>query len=100
MSQLLNGAVDTYRRPLEAVEARLDAFEQKVFVERTSAEPPLPGRDLREIRSAKRQVTLAKRLLWRTLDVVHRLMPGAGKLAPTLFRDVQENVESYAFLRR
>jgi magnesium transporter len=95
LSQLLDGAVDTYLKPLEAVEARLDAFEQKVFVERTIGSRHFRG-ELREIRSAKRQVTLAKRLLWRMLDVSHRLTPNAAKLAP-IYRDVQENIESYHF---
>ncbi len=95
LRQLLDGAVDTYLKPLEAVEGRLDAFEQKVFVERTIGSRHFRG-ELREIRSAKRQVTLAKRLLWRTVDVAHRLTPSAGKLVP-VFRDVQENIESYHF---
>jgi magnesium transporter len=95
LSHLLEGAVDTYLKPLEAVEARLDVFEQKVFVERTIGSRHFRG-ELREIRSAKRQVTLAKRLLWRMVDVAHRLTPSAGKLVP-VFRDVQENIESYHF---
>lgn len=95
VSQLLNGVVDTYLPPMEAVEARLDAFEQQVFVQRTIAGTRFRG-DLRQIHLAKRQVTLTKRLLWRTLDVVHRMMPAAGRALP-LFRDVQENVESYHF---
>jgi magnesium transporter len=95
VSQLLNGVVDTYLPPMEAVEARLDEFEQQVFVQRTIAGTRFRG-DLRQIYLAKRQVTLTKRLLWRTLDVVHRMMPAAGRALP-LFRDVQENVESYHF---
>jgi magnesium transporter len=95
LSQLLEGAVETYLKPLETVEARLDSFEQKVFVERTIGSRHFRG-ELREIRSAKRQVTLAKRLLWRMVDVAHRLTPNAGKLVP-VFRDVQENIESYHF---
>ena len=44
----------------------------------------------------KRQVTLIKRLLWRTLDVVQRMTPATGRAA-TLFHDVQENIESFHF---
>ena len=44
----------------------------------------------------RRQVTLCKRLLWRTVDVTQRMVPAAGRAA-TLFRDVQENAESYHF---
>ena len=52
--------------------------------------------DLREIHRLKRQVTLCKRLLWRTVDVTQRMVPNAGK-ASALLRDVQENAESYHF---
>jgi magnesium transporter len=52
--------------------------------------------DLREIHRLKRQVTLCKRLLWRTVDVTQRMVPHAGKAA-ALLRDVQENAESYHF---
>ncbi len=94
LTHLLNGAVDTYLAPMEAVEARLDAFEQKVFG-RTLAAGGFRG-DLREIHSLKRQLTLMKRLLWRTLDVVQRMTPSTGRALP-LFRDVHENVESHHF---
>lgn len=95
LSQLLNGVADTFLPPMESVEARLDTFEQMVFVERTIGSRHFRS-DLREIHMAKRQVTLTRRLLWRTLEVVHRLTPTARKALP-LFRDVQENVESYHF---
>ena len=52
--------------------------------------------ELHEIHILKHQVTVYKRLLWRTSDVVQRIVPGAGRAA-TLFRDVQENAESYHF---
>ena len=52
--------------------------------------------DLREIHRLKRQVTLCKRLLWRTVDVTQRMVSNAGKAA-ALLRDVQENAESYHF---
>jgi magnesium transporter len=95
LAQLFNAALDTYQQPLEMIETRLDQFEAKVFEGRDE-----PGstfrRDLREIHLLKRQVTLCKRLLWRTVDVTQRMVPAAGRAA-TLFRDVQENAESYHF---
>jgi magnesium transporter len=95
LAQLFNAALDTYQRPLEAVEARLDQFDAKVFEGRD--EPGATFRsDLREIHLLRRQVTLCKRLLWRTVDVTQRMVPAAGRAA-TLFRDVQENAESYHF---
>jgi magnesium transporter len=95
LSQVLNGAIDTYLKPLEAIETRIDAFEEVVF-----GSGETDGRafadDLRDIHLLKRQVTLIKRLLWRILDVVQRMTPATGRPA-ALFRDVQENVESYHF---
>ena len=95
LTQVLNGAVDTYLRPMEGIEARIDAFEELVFGGR-DADARAFAEDLREVHVLKRQVTLIKRLLWRTLDVVQRLSPGSGRAA-TLFRDVQENIESSHF---
>ena len=95
LTQVLNGAVDTYLQPMEAIETRIDAFEALVFGGR-DADARAFAEDLRDVHVLKRQVTLIKRLLWRTLDVVQRLSPGSGRAA-TLFRDVQENVESSHF---
>lgn len=95
LTQVLNGAVDTYLKPMEAIEARIDAFEELVFGGR-DADARAFAEDLREVHVLKRQVTLIKRLLWRTLDVVQRLTPASGRSA-SLFRDVQENVESSHF---
>jgi magnesium transporter len=95
LTQLFNAALDTYLRPLEEVELTLDRFDAKVF-EGTVPTGAAFRADLREIHRAKRQVTLCKRLLWRTVDVTQRMVPGAGKGAH-LLRDVQESAESYHF---
>lgn len=95
LTQVLNGVVDTYLPPMEAIETQVDAFEELVFGGR-DADARAFAEDLREVHVLKRQVTLIKRLLLRTLDVVQRLSPGTGRAA-TLFRDVQENIESSHF---
>jgi magnesium transporter len=95
LTQVLDGAVDSYLKPMEGIEARIDAFEELVFGGRDSDARAF-AEDLREIHVLKRQVTLIKRLLWRTLDVVQRMTPSTGR-AGSLFRDVQENVESSHF---
>jgi magnesium transporter len=95
LTQVLNAAVDTYLKPMESIETRIDAFEETVFGGQDSDSRAF-SQDLRDIHVLKRQVTLIKRLLWRTLDVVQRMTPASGRAA-TLFRDVQENVESYHF---
>jgi magnesium transporter len=95
LCQVLNAAIDTYLPPLEAIETRIDAFEELVFGS-GEADSRAFAEDLRDIHLLKRQVTLIKRLLWRILDVVQRMTPATGRPA-ALFRDVQENVESYHF---
>jgi magnesium transporter len=95
LTQLFNAALDTYQRPLEEVEHTLDRFDTKVFEGTVEAGAEFRA-DLREIHRLKRQVTLCKRLLWRTVDVTQRMVPNAGKGA-ALLRDVQENAESYHF---
>ena len=95
LAQLFNAALDTYSRPLEEIELTLDRFDAKVF-EGSVTDGKAFRADLRAIHRIKRQVTLCKRLLWRTVDVTQRMVPNAGK-ASTLMRDVQENAESYHF---
>jgi magnesium transporter len=90
LTSLLNAVIDTYTKPLEQIERRLDAFEGLVFSGLEFAG------ELREIHLLKRQVTLIKRLLWRTVDVVQRMSPPSGRAAP-LYRDVQDNAESSHF---
>jgi magnesium transporter len=95
LAQLFNAALDTYQRPLEAVELRLDQFDARVFEGRVQASAAFRA-ELRDIHRLKRQLTLCKRLLWRTVDVTQRMAPAAGR-ASALLRDVQENAESYHF---
>jgi len=87
LTQVLNGAVDTYLAPMEAIEARIDAFEELVFGGRDSDARAF-AEDLREIHVLKRQVTLIKRLLWRTLDVVQRMTPATGRAGSLLLLTV------------
>jgi magnesium transporter len=95
LSQICNATLDTYLAPMERIESRLDAFETKLFSGGLVSGAVFRG-DLHDIHILKHQVTVYKRLLWRTNDVVQRIVPGAGRSA-TLFRDVQENAESYHF---
>jgi magnesium transporter len=95
LTKLLNGVLNTYQPPLEAIEGRLDVFEELVFATQTIATRSFRG-ELREIYLLKRQVTLTKRLLWRTMDVIQRMTPGTGR-AVTHFRDALDNAEAYHF---
>ena len=84
---LINGAIDTYERPLDAAERRLDEIEDELFAEGVA--PPV----LREVHVIKRHVTIVKRMLWHTLNVTIKLTPVASPTAP-LFQDAREGAES------
>jgi magnesium transporter len=80
---------------MERMEARLDEFDNKIFSQDAASGDRFRN-DLRSIHRIKRQVTICKRLFWRTVDVAQRMVPHFGKGA-TLIRDVQENAESFHF---
>ena len=89
--ELINGAIETYERPLTDAELTIDKFEATVF-----GEHELAGL-LRRIYTEKRRVTQMRRMLSHTLDVVQKLVPSAEPTAP-LFQDLRENAESvYSF---
>jgi magnesium transporter len=85
--EIINGAIDTYERPLGEAEATIDKFEATVFGEHEL------GGLLQRIYTEKRRVTQMRRMLSHTLDVVQRLVPASEPTAP-LFQDLRENAES------
>jgi magnesium transporter len=85
--ELINGAIDTYDRPLTDAEIAIDHFEATVF-----GEHELSGL-LRRIYTEKRRVTQMRRMLSHTLDTVQRLVPASEPTAP-LFQDLRENADS------
>jgi magnesium transporter len=88
--ELINGAIETYERPLADAEIAIDKFEAMVF-----GEDELGGL-LRRIYTEKRRVTQMRRMLSHTLDLVQRLVPASEPTAP-LFQDLRENAESMHF---
>ncbi len=90
LADLALGVVLGYDAPLADAEGRLDAFEATVLHQR----PVTPL--LRELYLVKRRITLAKRLLWHTMSVVHRLPLDGGRHA-SLFQDLEEEAESMHF---
>ena len=85
--EIINGAIDTYERPLGEAEVAIDKFEATVFGEHEL------GGLLQRIYTEKRRVTQMRRMLSHTLDVVQRLVPASEPTAP-LFQDLRENAES------
>jgi magnesium transporter len=85
--EIINGAIDTYERPLGEAESTIDKFESTVFGEHEL------GGLLQRIYTEKRRVTQMRRMLSHTMDVVQRLVPASEPTAP-LFQDLRENTES------
>lgn len=88
--ELINGAIETYDRPLGEAEATIDKFEATVF-----SDHELVGL-LQRIYTEKRRVTQMRRMLSHTLDLVQRLVPASEPTAP-LFQDLRENAQSMHF---
>jgi magnesium transporter len=88
--ELINGAIETYEKPLAEAETAIDKFEATVFGEHEL------GGLLRRIYTEKRRVTQMRRMLSHTLDLVQRLVPASEPTAP-LFQDLRENAESMHF---
>ena len=89
--EIINGAIETYEKPLGQAEGTIDKFEATVF-----GDDELGGL-LQRIYTEKRRVTQMRRTLSHTLDVVQRLVPASEPTAP-LFQDLRENAESmYAY---
>jgi magnesium transporter len=88
--ELINGAIETYERPVGDAEVTIDRFEATVF-----SDHELVGL-LQRIYTEKRRVTQIRRMLSHTLDLVQRLVPASEPAAP-LFQDLRENAESMHF---
>jgi len=85
--EIINGAIETYERPLGEAEGAVDKFEATVF-----GEQEISGL-LQRIYTEKRRATQMRRMLSHTLDVVQRLVPASEPTAP-LFQDLRENAQS------
>jgi magnesium transporter len=88
--EIANAVVLSYEPPLINAEERLDGFEAELLRDHDV------GSTLQEMYRIKRRVTLAKRLLWRTLSITSRL-PGPGLRQGPLLQDLRENAESMHF---
>jgi magnesium transporter len=89
LAALVNATLDSYERPLERAQDTLDAFEVAVF---DGKSPP----SLRSAYNLKRRITLSRRILWQTNNVLQKLVPPAERSAP-LFQDIRESVDAYLF---
>ncbi len=89
LAALAHETLRSYEKPLEGAEQMLDGFEARLFEEGT---PP----SLRQAHDLKRRVSLTRRILWQTSQVLHRLMPSAERSDPH-HQDLLEEIEALLF---
>ena len=93
LSPLLFGlghaTLDSYDAPLARDEKTLDSFEAATF---DKGQPP----SLRQAHNLKRRVSLTRRILVQTSNVLQKLVPPADRSAP-LFQDLRESADAYLF---
>lgn len=84
-----NNVLASYEKPLEQAEAMLDQIEAGLF---DGGAPP----SLEQAHNLKRRVSLIRRILWQSSQVINRLVPQAERMEP-LYQDVRESVEALVF---
>jgi len=89
--KFLNRGIRTYHIPLEKAEDELEQFESALFDREASTGM------FKELHIIRRRLSLMKRILLHSLDVVQRLSP-AGELHSPTFQDLRENVSNLIFL--
>ncbi len=89
--KFLNRALKSYHIPLERGEDELDLFEAAMF---DQGNDPKMFQDLHIIR---RRLSLIKRILLHSHDVIQRLSPSSDNNAP-LFQDLRENLSTMVFM--
>lgn len=89
--RFLNRCIRTYTTPIERAEDELDSFENAVM-----ESEPSPSM-LKALHATRRRLSLMKRILIHTRDVINNLIPGFENLSP-LYQDLRENVATLIFL--
>ncbi|MEO5799085.1 MAG: CorA family divalent cation transporter [Gemmatimonadales bacterium] len=84
-----HATLDSYDAPLARDEQTLDRFEAAIF---DRGQPP----SLQQAHNLKRRVSLTRRILFQTTNVLQKLVPPAGRTEP-LFQDLRESVDAYLF---
>jgi magnesium transporter len=90
LAALVNATLDSYDKPLQQAEDDIDSFEEGLF------RPDTPAPTLERVHVLKRRVSLIKRMLWQTQNVIVRMTPTGERMHP-LYQDLKENTESYHF---
>ena len=90
MAALVKETLESYDKPLQQAEDDIDAFEEALF------RPDLAPPPLERVHVLKRRVSLIKRMLWQTQNVIVRMTP-TGERTQSVYQDLRENTESYHF---
>jgi magnesium transporter len=90
MAELVNATLDSYDKPLQQAQDEVDGFEEGLF------RANVPDPSLERVYVLKRRVSLIKRMLWQSQNVIVRLTPTGDRQMP-IYQDLRENAESYHF---
>lgn len=88
--ELLQGAVETYQKPLEDMENICQTFESAILHDRSTLK-------WEEVFKTKSRLMTIKRMLWHTQNAVQKFIPYNETHMP-LYQDLREEIESLIFL--
>lgn len=88
--EIIQGAIESYRPLLSQAELRIEDFERSVL------EGKLHTKKWREILRAKSRLSVAKRMLIHSLQVVQRFQPSSSANTPAA-QDLREQIEGLIF---
>ena len=88
--ELLQGAVETYQKPLEEMEELCQKFESAILHDQATLKWV-------EVFRTKSRLMTIKRMLWHTQNTVYKFMPYNETHLP-LYQDLKEQIESLIFL--
>lgn len=88
--ELLQGAVETYQKPLEEMEDLCQQFETAILHDQSQLKWV-------EVFRTKSRLMTIKRMLWHTQNTVYKFIPYNETHMP-LYQDLKEQIESLIFL--
>ncbi len=90
LAALVLRTLESFDKPLERSETLLDRFEEGLF------DDNVPAPSLEEAYNLKRRVSLSRRILHQTSNMLQKLVP-PGERAEPLFQDMRESADAYIF---
>jgi magnesium transporter len=90
LAALVLATFDSYEKPLDRTQSTLDHFEEGVFVDAG------PSPTLRDAFHIKRRVTLTRRIMWQTSNVLVKLTPITERNDP-LYQEMRDTADAYLF---